>query len=143
MWTDELIGTMRQRVSALTVLQSSSVDRLQVAIINYESAWRPGIGDVARCKLILSGTPVTNSAIDLWSQYRFMDPAVFGRNYWAFRSRYVVMGGYENKKIIGYRNVDELIKREYSRAYRATKLECLDLPEQVFERRVVILEPGL
>lgn len=173
----ELTGTMKQRMTALDTLhiRASISGAVQIAVINYESAWRPGIGDkllewapelivadesqrikthdaaqakglhklgdAARCKLILSGTPVTNSAIDLWSQYRFMDPTVFGRNYWAFRSRYAVMGGYENKKIIGYRHVDELIKREYSRAYRVTKLECLDLPEQVFERRVVILEP--
>jgi SNF2 family DNA or RNA helicase len=172
----ELVGTMRQRVSALTVLQSSGAGRLQVAIINYESAWRPGIGDallawrpdmviadesqrikthdaaqskglhrlgdVARYRLILSGTPVTNSAIDLWSQYRFMDQAIFGRSYWAFRSRYAVMGGYENKKIVDYRHVDELVRREYSRAYRVTKAQCLDLPEQTFVRRVVALEPA-
>ena len=31
------------------------------------------LGDQARYKLILSGTPVQNDAIDIWSQYRFLN----------------------------------------------------------------------
>ena len=49
------------------------------------------IGDVAKYKLILSGTPVQNDAIDLFSQYRFLNPTIFGWNYYAFRNRYAIM----------------------------------------------------
>lgn len=91
------------------------------------------LGDMAKYKLILSGTPVQNNAVDIWSQYRFMDRSVFGNNFYAFRNRYCMMGGFNNKQIVGYRNMDELIKKEYSVAYRVTKEEALDLPETVFK----------
>ena len=45
------------------------------------------LGDQARYKLILSGTPVQNDAIDIWSQYRFLDASIFGRNFSQFRNR--------------------------------------------------------
>jgi len=95
------------------------------------------IGDITKYKLILSGTPVQNNAIDIWSQYRFLDRTVFGDSYWAFRGRYAVMGGFGQKQIVGYKNLDELISREHSIAYRVTKEEAIDLPEQTFETRQV------
>lgn len=98
------------------------------------------IGDKARYKLILSGTPVQNNAIDLYSQYRFMDPEIFGTNFYKFRARYAVMGGFNQKQIIGYRNMEELIQKEYSAAYRVTKEDALDLPEQSFINRYLPLD---
>ena len=97
------------------------------------------LGDRARYKMILSGTPVQNDAIDIFSQYRFLDPTVFGLNFYPFRSRYAVMGGFNRKKIVGYRDLDQLIKKEHSIAYRVTKEEAIDLPEQTFENRYITL----
>ena len=76
------------------------------------------LGDRAKYKLILTGTPVQNSAVDLYSQYRFLDPSIYGTNFYAFRNRYVVMGGYGNYQIIGYKNMDDLIRRAHSIAYQ-------------------------
>lgn len=95
------------------------------------------LGDQAKYKLILSGTPVQNNAIDLYSQYRFLDSTVFGTNYYQFRNRYAVMGGFNSRQIIGYRDLDQLIQKEHSVAYRVTKDEALDLPEQTFLQRCI------
>lgn len=97
------------------------------------------LGDMAMYKLILSGTPVQNNAMDIWSQYRFLDRTIFGDSYYAFRGRYAVMGGFECKQITGYKNLDELVKKEHSIAFRVTKEEAVDLPEQTFETRYIEL----
>lgn len=100
------------------------------------------LGDKAACRLILSGTPVQNSVIDLYSQYRFLDPSVFGANFYAFRNRYCQMGGYGGHEVVGFQHMDELTRKEHSIALRVTKAECLDLPGQTFARRYVQLEPA-
>lgn len=99
------------------------------------------LGDKARYKMILSGTPVQNEAVDIFSQYRFLDSTIFGQNFYTFRNRYAVMGGFNRKQIVAYRDLDQLIQKQHSIAYRVTKEEALDLPEQTFENRYIALSP--
>ena len=89
------------------------------------------LGDTVRFKLILTGTPVTQGPLDIWSQYRFLNPNIFGRKFISFRERYAIMGGFEGHKVLGYRNLDELTERVYSIAYRVTRAEALDLPPTI------------
>ena len=121
---DLIIADESQRIKTHNASQSKAMHEL---------------GDRARYKLILSGTPVQNEAIDIFSQYRFLDPSIFGLNFYSFKNRYCVMGGFEQRQIIRYRDLDQLIKKEHSIAYRVTKEEALDLPEQTFESRYVSL----
>ncbi len=121
---DLIIADESQRIKTHDAAQSKAMHQL---------------GDKARYKLILSGTPVQNEAVDIFSQYRFLDPTIFGMNFCAFRGRYCVMGGFNRKQIVQYRDLDALIKKEHSIAYRVTKEEALDLPEQTFENRYITL----
>ena len=123
---DMVIADESQRIKTYDAAQSKAMHEL---------------GDQARYKLILSGTPVQTAAIDIWSQYRFLDKSVFGENFFKFRGRYAIMGGYGNKKIVGYRDLEGLIKKEHSIAFRVTKDEALDLPEQTFETRRIQFSP--
>ena len=87
------------------------------------------LGDQVRYKLILTGTPVTQSPVDLYSQYRFLNKNIFGMNFYSFRNMYCKMGGFEHKQIVGFKNLEDLIQKAHSIAYRVTKEEALDLPE--------------
>ena len=68
------------------------------------------LGAKAGYRLLLMGTVITNKAVDVFSQYKFVDPAIFGQSFYAFR---------------------------------ATKAECLDLPEMTDILRQVELGPGV
>lgn len=99
------------------------------------------LGDKARYKIILSGTPVQNNVTDIWSQYRFLDRTVFGDLYYPFQNHYCVMHSVFKSKVLRTINEDELIQKEHSIAFRVTKDEALDLPEQTFEVRYVEMTP--
>lgn len=135
-WRDEIFEGLQEYDADLIICDESQ------RIKTHDAAQSKAIhqlGDRARYKLILSGTPVQNEAVDIFSQYRFLDPSIFGDNFYAFRSRYCVMGGFNRKQIVQYRDLDTLIQKEHSIAYRVTKDEALDLPEQTFENRYVTL----
>lgn len=97
------------------------------------------LGGYAKYKMILTGTPVTQSPLDFWSQYRFLKPTIFGENFFKFRFKYAIMGGWQHKQVVGYRQLEDLAKRAHSIAYRVTKAEALTLPPQVDEELYVEL----
>ena len=87
------------------------------------------LGALAKYKLALTGTPVTNKALDIFSQYKFLNPAIFGNSFFRFRSLYFNMTGYGNHTPVLKRVMEpELTRKIHSISYRATKEECLDLP---------------
>ena len=56
-----------------------------------------------------------------------------------FRNRYAVMGGFEGKQIIGFKNLEHLMEKAHSIAYRITKSEALDLPDEMVAIRPVLM----
>ena len=99
------------------------------------------LGKQSKHNIILTGTPVTNNPLDFFSQYKFLDENIFGSSFYAFRARYAILGGYGNHQVVGYKNLPELVEKAHSIAFRITKKEALDLPEQVDQIRLVDLEP--
>lgn len=70
------------------------------------------LGEESAFRLVLTGTNVTQGIHDLYSQMYFVDPTIIGEiSYYSFRGKYCVMGGYENKKIVGYKDVSTLFDR--------------------------------
>ncbi len=99
------------------------------------------LGEVIPYRLALTGTPMPHSPLDIFSQYRVLDPGIFGRSYYRFKQRYAVLGGYMQKQITGFRYQDELQKKFYSIAFRVGK-EVLDLPPAVHITRTCELTPA-
>jgi SNF2 family DNA or RNA helicase len=100
-------------------------------------------GKKAAYKRILTGSPVTKSPMDLYSQCAFLDPDLLGfKSYWSFQYRYAMtrtqrMGNHSFTEIIGYRNLPELTDKLGMFSYRVTKEEALDLPDKIYTTREV------
>jgi SNF2 family DNA or RNA helicase len=86
---------------------------------------------VAKYKMILTGTPIGQSPQDVWAQYRFLEPSIFGSHFATFLDRYAIRGGYMGLEVKGYKNLGEFAEKCHSIAFRTTKAECLDLPEKL------------
>ena len=90
---------------------------------------------------LLSGTPLLNSPLDLWSLLNTLDPNAWP-SYWKFEKRYALMGGYLNRQVLGYRNLPELRAHVRMRMVRRRKDEVLkDLPDKTYVDLLVEL-PG-
>lgn len=99
------------------------------------------LGAKSPFRLLLTGTPVTNKALDIFSQYKFLDQSIFGGSFYSWRNRYFDMKGYGNYTPVLKRSMEtELTRKMHSIAYRATKAECLDLPATTDIIRFVELE---
>jgi len=55
----------------------------------------------------LTGCPMTQGPQDMYSQLRFVG-GMDGKNFYTFRNRFCVMGGFKNKQIKGPKNEEEL-----------------------------------
>ena len=101
------------------------------------------LGENAYYKLILTGTAITNKAIDIFSQYKFLEPTIFGKSFYTFRNRYFDMVGYGNHTPVLKESMkDEFRNKIHSIAFVAKKSECLDLPETTEIVRKIELEPS-
>ena len=104
------------------------------------------LADIAQRRLLLSGTPVLNSPMDLFSQFRILDRGdTFGRNFTAFRSAYfydknagMPKAKYFPNWVIKSGAYDDINRKIKKRSLRVKKEECLDLPNLV--RQQVFVE---
>ena len=97
-------------------------------------------------KRILTGSPVTKSPLDLYQQCAFLSKDLLGYpSFVAFRARYAVMKQINmgpNRVILipqYYTNLDELDAKIKKFSFRVRKIDCLDLPEKIYQQRYVNL----
>lgn len=73
------------------------------------------LADMSTWQLILSGTP-QDKYEDYYAQFEIIQPGVLGVEPEDFQETFLEMGGFKNKQVVGYRNVDRLkrIIQKYS-----------------------------
>jgi SNF2 family DNA or RNA helicase len=103
------------------------------------------LGKEAYYKRILTGSPVTKSPLDLFSQCQFLNDGIIeSGSYYSFKNRYAVMkthnfGGRRVQLVHSYQRLDELASILKKFSYRVLKEECLDLPDKIYIKREVEL----
>ena len=107
-----------------TAIKNPAAQRSRALLELSQHAWR---------RYALSGTPITQSYVDLYSQLNFIDPRIIAiSNEYQFKNRYCIYGGYQGYELLGYKNLDELERITKPYCYRILKSECLDLPDKIF-----------
>jgi SNF2 family DNA or RNA helicase len=92
---------------------------------------------------IASGTPLTNDPLDIYSQALFLDPkAIPFNSFYTFKHYFakwhqIEAGNRKWEKCVGYQNLEELQELIAKFSSRLTKVECLDLPDKIFEPHYV------
>lgn len=78
---------------------------------------------------VLNGTPADESPMDLYSQAAILDKRILGYpNFFAFRAAHARMGGFQNKEIVGYVNLERVQQLMKPYVLRRMTRECVDLP---------------
>lgn len=96
--------------------------------------WIKELTKICGYKLILTGTPIAHSIIDLYAQIRFLSHKIFGyRSYYAFSKNHIEIieeeWGYSQKA----RNTDYLAAKLEPYVYQVSKEKCLDLPDKIYQ----------
>ena len=132
-------GTVMGIIDESTCIKNHKAKRTKAAL---------EIGSKCRVRRIATGSPITNSPLDLYSQFAFLDKQIIGcGSFYAFRNifaeieRITTRQGQSFDKILKYKNLPLLAKRIADFSFRVTKKECLDLPEKVYVTRDVELTP--
>lgn len=108
------------------------------------------LADKAEYKLALTGTLVTNSEFDIFSQWRILDGGrAFGRNFFHFRNKYFYdknAGMPRDKYFPDWRirsgSHEDMQKKMEESSLKALKEDCIDLPELVSKKIEVDMTPS-
>lgn len=96
---------------------------------------------IARYRMILTGTPLTQGAVDLYGQMRFLSEKILGyRSFWSFAANHltfeevVLPNGRRRRtgRIVASHNEALLAARIAPYTYQVRKDECLTLPAKLY-----------
>lgn len=96
-----------------------------------------------RFRLAMTGTPVAQNPLDVWSIFDWIRPGYLGKSFYAFRARYAdVYNGAGFPMIRGFKNLPELKRRLDPFSIRFLKTECLSLPPKMHQTIAIDLPPA-
>lgn len=88
------------------------------------------LASVVPNRLCLTGTPLHDKPLDIYGQYRFLDPAIFGNSFVRFRDTYACVNNRAGfPQVTGYKNQESLNNNIRKIAYLVGKEVLPQLPE--------------
>jgi SNF2 family DNA or RNA helicase len=124
------------------------------------------LGDLAECRRICTGTPLTNAPMDIFCQMEFLKSGLLGTtSYRAFVAEYADLLPLhhplmqemirQNPRAVSaqivakdergrprYKNLDKLQRLIQPHSYRVLKKDCLDLPEKIYKTVFFDISPS-
>lgn len=90
-------------------------------------------------RMLLSGTIMPHSPMDVFSQWRILDPLAFGKldrhgqrqpaTFGGFKDEFAQLGGFMGREIVGFRNLDRMQEIMARNSFVVRKEDALDLPQ--------------
>ena len=100
------------------------------------------LGGDCEYRMILTGTPSTQGLHDLYPQFAFLNWSIIGqKSFYTFRNRYCIMGGYQGRAILAYRNSNELMKLVEPYSMVVKTKEVYDMPKMEPQARWIKPSP--
>lgn len=136
-YEEEIARILRTRQMAMVLDESTRIKNPQAQTT--KAIRRMGL--LAARRYIMTGTPITNSPLDCYAQFAFLDVNILGHHkFSSFKQEYAIplipktpaqmpLAG----KPIGYKNLERLSAQIRPWSYRVLKKECLDLPEKIYK----------
>jgi SNF2 family DNA or RNA helicase len=91
------------------------------------------ICEIAKYRLLLTGTPITQGVVDLYAQMRFLSWKILGyKSFYTFAANHLVYSDRYPGMIVRSLNVNWLAERIKPYVYQVTKDECLNLPPKQY-----------
>lgn len=108
------------------------------------------LGKFAKCRSILTGTSVSQSPFDIYTQFKFMDESVLGfTSYYSFKNYFGAFMKMPNStggtfdSLVEYRNLDFLKTKIKEHSSRVLKEDVLDLPKKIYQKRYIDMPPAV
>lgn len=140
--TNVAIKFLRNNPRNMTVIDESTTIKNKGAVRTKNLI---KVGEQSKYRRILTGSPISKSPMDLFTQCAFLDNNALGFNsYYSFQSRYAIvrrrtLGAHSFQEVTGYQRLDELGEKLDQFTHRVLKKDCLDLPDKVYTRRDIPL----
>ena len=95
----------------------------------------------ARYREILTGTPLSQGVVDLYSQMRFLSPQILGyTGFYSFAHNHLEYSDKYKGMIVNSHNTEHLANKIAPYIYQVTKDECLNLPDKQYIDRFYKLD---
>lgn len=79
------------------------------------------LGKCIPYRLGLFNPSILQLIIDIYSEFKFLDPSIFKYTYAEFKNQYAIVGGFNNYEIIEYKNKEDFYEKFYSITFQAKK----------------------
>ena len=92
------------------------------------------ISKECKFRFILTGTPLTNGIVSLYSQMKFLSPKILDyQSFYSFANNHLVYSDRYPGMIVETLHEEYLASKIAPYVYQVTKDECLDLPEKIYD----------